>query len=432
MKNYSRIYSGLMLLVMGVFILFEISSLSLSFQMALEKENEINQTANLRFAMMLKNTVDMLNDNSTVNDKELMAYLCDSIYRGMENQEVIYAVFDDKKELYVSRLSNIKTGDRSNYSSLTDLYTEYYTNGDRNYMQITNQIEFSNGPIYIRTVLDISDIYVERDLLLSRYKLIVVVVFIVLALGLYFVTSSFEKNIRISEEMKQLKIISKRQEEFSASFAHECKTPLTSIIGYSELLRTMDLNEKERKKSAEYIYEQGKRLERLTKQMMMLANLHEGDVSNEVIDVKGLIDDVLKVGSSQIQRKNIQVVVSIESGAIIGERDLYQSMLTNILDNARKACDENGKIEINGKERGKYYEITVIDNGCGMSLETVKKVTQPFYMANKARSRQEGGTGLGMAIAQKIADSFGVKLEIQSKLEKGTTITLLIPKAKEE
>jgi signal transduction histidine kinase len=431
MKNYDRIYGILMVLIVGVFIFFEISSLSLSFQMSLAREKEINETANLRFAIMLKNTIDMLDDSSTVNDEELIGYLCDGIYRGMENHTVIYLAFDDEKKLYESRLSVNKAGDVSVYSSIEDLYTEYFSIGDRRYMQITNRIDYLDKPVYIRTVLDISDIYVERDQLLGRYRLIVIAVFIFLGLGLYFFTRIFEKNIRLSEKMNQLEAASKQQEEFSASFAHECKTPLTSIIGYSDMLRSMDLTEHEQKESAEVIFEQGKRLERLAQQMMVLSNLREGEITNQPVDVTTLIQNALIPVSAQMQKKNIQVTVSIESGTMRGERDLYHSLMTNILDNARKACETNGEINLTGKSRGAFYELTVADNGCGMSPETVKKMTEPFYMADKARTRREGGAGLGMSIVGKIVTVFNIRLDVQSTLGEGTTIQLLIPTSQE-
>ncbi|WP_461205996.1 sensor histidine kinase [Clostridium sp. DL1XJH146] len=399
--------------------------------MSLEHETEVNQEANLRFANMLKNSVDMLNDTSVVNDEEMMVYLCDSIYRGMENHKAIYVVSDEEKNIYTSRLFDIKESDVSEYGSSDEWYTEYFESGDKHYMQITNPIESAGKTLYVLTVSDISSVYIERVELLSRYRIIVVTVFILLALGMYILTRSFEKNIRISEEMKQIEVASKRQEEFSASFAHECKTPLTSIIGYSDILRTMDLSEDEQKESIEYIFEQGKRLERLTKQMMMLSNLSEGEIANNNVEVTVLIDNVLKVENEQMKKKNIEFTVSTEKGTILGESDLYQSMLTNILDNARKACEENGKIEFTGKSKGNYYEITVVDNGCGMNGETIKKMTEPFYMADKARTRREGGAGLGMAIVGKIAKIFGVEVEVQSVLGEGTTIALLIPKSRE-
>jgi signal transduction histidine kinase len=193
----------------------------------------------------------------------------------------------------------------------------------------------------------------------------------------------------------------------------------------------MDLTEHEQKESAEVIFEQGKRLERLAQQMMVLSNLREGEITNQPVDVTTLIQNALIPVSAQMQKKNIQVTVSIESGTMRGERDLYHSLMTNILDNARKACETNDEINLTGKSRGAFYDLTVADNGCRMSPETVKKMTEPFYMADKARTRREGGAGLGMSIVGKIVTVFNIRLDVQSTLGEGTTIQLLIPTSQE-
>ena len=177
---------------------------------------------------------------------------------------------------------------------------------------------------------------------------------------------------------------------------------------------------------------EGKRLERLTKQMMLLSNLRDEKMTKESINVKELLNKVLKSVERKMEENKIVFNISLEEGTLIGEEDLYQSMLINILDNARKAVSQNGEISLIGKNNFEVYEIAIVDNGCGMNEETIEKMTQPFYMADKARTRKEGGAGLGMAIVNQIAKRSNVKMQVKSTLGHGTRIILKIPRTKEE
>ena len=98
------------------------------------------------------------------------------------------------------------------------------------------------------------------------------------------------------------------------------------------------------------------------------------------------------------------------------------------MDNARKACDENGTITLTGEETTEGYRFRLQDDGSGMEEEEVRKITEAFYMVDKSRARREGGVGLGLALCQRIVELHHARWKIESSLRKGTAVEILFLK----
>ena len=128
------------------------------------------------------------------------------------------------------------------------------------------------------------------------------------------------------------------------------------------------------------------------------------------------------------KEKNIQLELQIEGGVIYGDPDLILSLFSNLIDNARKACPEGGRIWLEGRQEKEGYCFCLKDNGCGMPEEEIHKITEPFYMIDKSRARKEGGAGIGMALCQKIIRMHHAGWEIQSRKGEGTQIRICFPK----
>lgn len=237
---------------------------------------------------------------------------------------------------------------------------------------------------------------------------------------------------RLSDNIQELSEAARRQEEFTAAFAHELKTPLTSIIGYSDMLQTMELSDEERFASANYIYRQGKRLERLSRSMLMLTSVDSGEIVMEKIPAPRLFDEAYGILEPALKKDRISCNVNAEDAWIEGEMDLLVTLLTNLMDNARKACAVDGIIEARGVCTQEDYCITISDNGCGIPKEDIPKVPEAFFMVDKSRSRKAGGAGLGLTLCAKIVSRHGGTLDIQSVLQRGTTVTVRLPLAKEK
>ena len=226
---------------------------------------------------------------------------------------------------------------------------------------------------------------------------------------------------KIQENVEQIQLEAQKKEQFVSDFAHELKTPLTSIIGYADRIYQSDMGREETKKAAEYIFSEGMRLESLAFKMMDLAVLNKQKMIKEVINVKELETDIQMTFEKIMGEKGITFKVLLEETWIKVEYDFFKTLLVNLLDNAIKAG--SSKIAFTGKIREEgFYEFRITDNGCGIPKEDLERITEAFYMVDKAISRKMNGAGLGLAIAQKIAVMHGTALQYQSRQGVGTSV----------
>jgi signal transduction histidine kinase len=233
----------------------------------------------------------------------------------------------------------------------------------------------------------------------------------------------------LQANMEELREAARRQEEFTGAFAHELKTPLTSLIGYGEMLATMELSEEDSRQAADYIYRESRRLERLAYKMMELIRVGHETVSLDPIATEQFGAELERLISGMKNLGQISCKVTFESGVIAGDLELLLSLLGNLIDNARKACRSDGEIIVEGKslDDGSYM-VDVSDNGCGMPEDEINKTVEAFYMIDKSRARQEGGAGLGLAICERIVKAHKAKWTMESKVGQGTTVEIIFPK----
>lgn len=230
---------------------------------------------------------------------------------------------------------------------------------------------------------------------------------------------------RLEENIQELKEAVKRQEDFVGSFAHEIRTPLTSMIGYADLLRRKQLEEEAFTAATNYIYNEGKRLELLSSKLMDLLVVKVSIPDFEIIPIRKLIDESIHVLDNLLKVKNITVILEIEDFNVRVDMVLMKTVLINLLDNARKAVSQNGSINLIAREEEKGKAFVIIkDNGMGIPKEEISKIQQAFYRVDKSRSRKEGGAGLGLAISANIMEIHGGEILIDSEIGKGTSITL--------
>ncbi len=227
----------------------------------------------------------------------------------------------------------------------------------------------------------------------------------------------------------QLKEEYKKQEEFTGSFTHELKTPLTTIIGYSDLLRTYDLPQKERRMYAEYIYKEGKRLELLSIHLLNLLVMNNQEFTLSPMKTEILSYDLKSATAFLPKKYSVNLDFYFEKDVVMCEPSLLKTLIMNLVDNGCKASDNGGRVSVVGKREQGFYTVSVVDHGAGIPEKEIKKITEPFYMVDKSRSRKQGGAGLGLALCSKIALIHGTRLEITSQLGKGTTVSLKLKRA---
>lgn len=232
-------------------------------------------------------------------------------------------------------------------------------------------------------------------------------------------TEHVQKNIQDLEEY------ARRQESFVGSFSHELKTPLTSIIGYADLMRTRKLDEETYFLAANYIFEEGKRLESLSFKMLELLVEKNTAIMLEKISVKQLLEDSLYIVREKMKEKNVQVIIEDNSFFVTADFELMKTVLSNLLENARKAVSENGEIRVSAEQTNNRNIINIEDNGRGIPKEELGKIEEAFYRVDKSRSRVEGGFGLGLSVCSQIMMLHQGEMLFESEVGKGTKVSVI-------
>ncbi|MEC1524773.1 HAMP domain-containing sensor histidine kinase [Neobacillus niacini] len=215
-----------------------------------------------------------------------------------------------------------------------------------------------------------------------------------------------------------------KQKQFVSNASHELKTPLTIIESYASLLKRRGLTEpKLFLESIEAIHSEAIRMKEMTDQLLMLARHHEQwNIDLNQLNISHLITQTLKAFKNAYNR-DIEFVQENDSPLFIetDEKKLKQ-LLFIFLDNARKYSDKTITVEL-GDDHDEVF-IKIIDRGIGIHKSDLPKVFDRFYRVDKARSRKQGGSGLGLSLAKEIADAIGVIIHLDSVLGAGTTVTI--------
>ena len=231
---------------------------------------------------------------------------------------------------------------------------------------------------------------------------------------------------RVEENIAQLQDAMRRQEEFMGSFAHEMKTPMTSIIGYADLLRGQSLSPAAQQQAANYIFSEGTRLESLSLKLLDLLVLRKRDFELRSGSPEAIITALVHVLRPSMAERDIILQCRCETGWCRMEPDLVKSLVINLIDNARKAMDGAGNIYVLSEMTDTGCRIQVVDNGRGMPAEEISKITEAFYRVDKSRSRAQGGVGLGLALCQEIVALHEGTMEFKSAQDKGTIVTVTL------
>ena len=227
---------------------------------------------------------------------------------------------------------------------------------------------------------------------------------------------------QIENQVTELSMESERRRQMLGSLTHEMKTPMTSIMGYADSLLHVNLKEEQKESALQHIYTECGRLVRISSKLMSLIGMYDNDsICMEEVSVSDLFSAVAEMEENNLKRNNMTLRYSYHMEKQMMDKDLMISLLTNLVDNAVKASKPGSDIIMEAKED----RITVHDFGRGIPEEEISRVTEAFYMVDKARSRKAGGCGLGLALCAKIAELHGAKLTITSKSEEGTVVSIV-------
>lgn len=316
--------------------------------------------------------------------------------------------------------------------------------------------------LYLETMRDISDVFREREMGFSVYRRVTVAMLIVGTVIMHLISSWLTKPIRLltkgtkrmaagdydyrarqvsSDELGQLtkdfndmanaleENIAKLEEEiqdrenFVAAFAHELKTPLTAIIGYADMLRSHKLDEEKSFMCANYIYTEGKRLETMAFRLLDIIVTKRDEAKFQKVSAESIFLYLQNMFLGGGQRLAYQY----EKGTVWAETDLIKTVLINLIDNACKASEPEGLVEIGGYRTEGGYRFEIRDYGIGIPEEEQRNVVKAFYMVDKSRARSKNGAGLGLALCAEILRLHNSALEIESESGRGTRVSFVLP-----
>ena len=242
--------------------------------------------------------------------------------------------------------------------------------------------------------------------------------------ALQTMNNQIAKNLENLEREKQIR------QEFFTNASHELKTPLTSIRGYSELLRQHAITDPDQiDHCLDCVLKESDHMTKLINDILTISKLEAKDyvVQKSHIKLKDLLENVLNSLSVQANAMNLDIDASCENVTVYANLDHIQGILYNLISNAIKYNKPNGKIIIIIKERLDNILIKVMDTGIGISKEDQEKVFQRFYRVDKQRSKIVAGTGIGLAIVKHIVQFYNGSISLKSKENEGTSIEISLP-----
>ncbi len=233
--------------------------------------------------------------------------------------------------------------------------------------------------------------------------------------------------LRDITEEKRVETIKK---DFVANVSHELRTPLASIKGYSEALLDDDTDKARQREFLEIIDRHATRMSRIIDDLLILSRLESSAVSldSAPVDIADLIRSTLKGCLKQASDKSITISSDLPETlpGVMGDRDRLEQVVVNLLDNAIKYTPAGGSVSISAVDLGGEVRVDVSDTGIGIPEDDISRIFERFYRVDKARSRALGGTGLGLAIVKHIIQGHNGRLEVRSRLGKGSTFSFFM------
>ena len=221
------------------------------------------------------------------------------------------------------------------------------------------------------------------------------------------------------------------RKEFVADVSHELKTPITSIMGYTDTLLEGDYDSETQKEFLQVVSAEARRMAKLVTDLLELSRLDSNNKNIKKVrfDLGELAKECQKKLAIEIKKKkhHVECLVTADVPPVYADKDDIQRVILNILSNSIKYTPDGGNIKIYvGFVYSDAY-IKIIDNGIGIPEEDLNRIFERFYRVDKSRAREMGGTGLGLSIAKEILDKNGGNIDIKSQVGKGTEVVIKIP-----
>ncbi|WP_214742078.1 MULTISPECIES: HAMP domain-containing sensor histidine kinase [unclassified Exiguobacterium] len=234
--------------------------------------------------------------------------------------------------------------------------------------------------------------------------------------------------IFVSRDITQETEINRMKTELVATVSHELRTPLTSILGFSELLKSRQLENAKRERYLDMIASETKRLERLVSDLLDVQKMEAGMGAPEfkVESLYDLLSDLLEIHAGSTEHHFFHFDCD-ESLFVAGDPAQLRQVFSNILNNAIKYSPNGGNVTVDVTCEGDSIRVGITDEGLGLSEEDATRIFDKFYRSASEESKRIGGTGLGLAICKEIVQLHGGTISVQSQLGEGTTMIVELP-----
>ncbi|MFC1617331.1 ATP-binding protein [Candidatus Margulisiibacteriota bacterium] len=223
----------------------------------------------------------------------------------------------------------------------------------------------------------------------------------------------------------------KRITLFTADASHELRLPITAIRGEAEVMLQKDRTIEEYRTVLANMVEEMDHMKKVLDRLLKLSRADSGEDPLDIkeLNINKLVSKLIDYYQALAELKNIPLILSGSEKDIIikGDREKLQELFSNLIENAIKYTNNNGKINLNIIIKKSFCEISIKDTGIGIPAKHLSSIFKRFYRVDKSRSRQEGGAGLGLSIAQMIAQAHNGKITVISELQKGSLFTVKLP-----
>jgi two-component system phosphate regulon sensor histidine kinase PhoR len=247
-------------------------------------------------------------------------------------------------------------------------------------------------------------------------------------------TPLFENNLYqgcfiLASDITIIKNAEKYQKQFTADVSHELRTPLSAIKGFSEILsRDEEIDKEQQIEFTNLIHKEAERMEYILNDLMIISKMDRIDYELDMTphDIHFIVDECVSVLRNQISKKQLDLSVVVESKVLNVDKHKLSQVILNLLKNAINYTDY-GFIKVKGKQEDNFYVLSIEDSGIGIEEKHIERIFKRFYRIDKARSRDSGGSGLGLSICKNVIMKHNGEISVHSEVGKGSTFKVKLP-----
>jgi two-component system, cell cycle sensor histidine kinase PleC len=405
------------------------------FDISRQKQlDKLNEDAEVR----LKDAIENISEAFVLWDTESRLVLCNSKYQQFHSLPASVCEPGTAYNVVASAskdpiIKQFVPGEMNDQSGARSMEVQF---GDGRWLQINERRTRDGGFVSVGT--DISALKKQEEKLLNSEKTLMVTV---RDLQRERQTAE-EQSQRLAEladkyasEKTRAEAANRSKSEFLANMSHELRTPLNAIIGFSEMMTAGMFGPLGSLKYNEYVADirrSGQFLLDVINDILDMSKIEAGrtDLELEQVDVKAVIDDAVRLVGPRAAESHVEVHVTCPSGLLLqADKRALKQVLLNLMSNAVKFTPEGGNVSIDTRVGDGQLMLDIVDTGIGIPQRDIEKLGRPFEQVENQFTKSKGGSGLGLAISKSLVELHGGSLHIASVLNKGTTVTVSLPRA---